>query len=284
VAEPVLSVVICTHDRHPDLAVCLRALAMLEDPVEVVVVDSGSSTPCEELVRELLPSARYAYESRTGLSRARNRGVAEARCALVAFVDDDAAPEPDWAGRVARAFANAEVGCVGGTCAPAFSVERPRWLSDRLLQYAGITDFPSAPRAVERSRDYPFGANVAFRRDAVLAAGGFREELGRTGANLLSGEEAELVDRLRAAGWTVWIQPDAVVRHAVAPERCRRSYYWRRLWWQGISRARAGVSPWGAARLLVAAPVRLALWAVTRDRVHLYRVAETGGFIRGCLF
>ena len=88
---------------------------------------------------------------------------------------------------------------------------------------------------------------------------------------------------MRADGWTIWLQPDAVVFHTVAPERCHGSYYWRRLWWQGVSRARAGVSVLGAARIVVAAPVRLVLWAVTRDRVHLYRVAETGGFLRECL-
>jgi glycosyltransferase involved in cell wall biosynthesis len=275
-----LSVVVCTHDRHEDLVVCLRSLAALEDDVDVVVVDSGSTQPCVALVHGLLPSARYIYEPKPGLSRARNRGLAEARNDLVAFVDDDAAPRRDWARKIEAAFADPEVVCVGGTCAPAFAAERPAWLSDRLLQYAGITHFGSGSRAVAESRDYPFGANVAFRRSAVLAAGGFREELGRDGKSLLSGEEADLIGRLDG---TIWLQPDAVVDHTVAPERCNGSYYRRRLWWQGVSRARAGVTAWGAARLVVAAPVRLGLWAVTRDRVHLYRVAETGGFLRECL-
>ena len=99
-AEQLLSVVVCTHDRHADLAHCLEALAVLEDPVDVVVVDSGSDFPCATLVQELLPGARYFYESEPGLSRARNRGVAEARSGLVAFIDDDAAPLPEWAGRI----------------------------------------------------------------------------------------------------------------------------------------------------------------------------------------
>jgi hypothetical protein len=71
-----------------------------------------------------------------------------------------------------------------------------------------------------------------------------------------------------------------VVEHTVHVERCTSRYYWRRLWWAGVSRAR---STEAAARLglrlLVAAPIRLVLYALTRDRVHLYRTAETAGFL-----
>jgi GT2 family glycosyltransferase len=283
-STPVLSVVICTHDRPDALERCLRALARLDDAVDVVVVDSGPTIPCGALVQHVLPDARYLLEPTPGLSRARNRGLAAAACDLVAFVDDDAAPASDWAGAIVGAFDDAAVGCAGGTCAPAFEAERPSWLSDRLLQYAGITRFGSVARPSSGSSEYPFGANVAFRRGAATGAGGFREELGRIGSSLLSGEEADLIDRMRAAGWTVWLQPDAVVSHSVSPERCSSSYYWRRLWWQGVSRARAGASVRTGARLVAAAPVRLVLWLVTRDRVHLYRVAETAGFLHTCLF
>ena len=280
---PILSVVVCTHDRLAPLERCLRALSKLEDAVDIVVVDSGPTVPCEALVRSVLPAARYLVEPEPGLSRARNRGLAAAACELVAFVDDDAAPSPDWAGAIVAPFADTAVGCVGGTCTPVFESPRPEWLSDRLLQYAGITHFGTHARPAADSSEYPFGANIAFRLDAVTGAGGFREELGRIGSSLLSGEEADLIERLRTAGWTVWLQPDAVVSHSVSRERCLGSYYWRRLWWQGVSRARAGVSLRAALRLVVAAPLRLVLWLVTRDRVHLYRIAETAGFLRTCL-
>jgi GT2 family glycosyltransferase len=282
-SAPILSVVVCTHDRLAALERCLRALSQLEDVVDIVVVDSGPTIPCEALVRRVLPAARYVVEPEPGLSRARNRGLAAAACELVAFVDDDTAPAPDWAGRIVAPFDDTAIGCVGGTCTPAFESPRPEWLSDRLLQYAGITHFGPHARPAANSSEYPFGANVAFRRSAVTDAGGFREELGRIGSSLLSGEEADLIDHVRTAGWKVWLQPDAVVSHSVSPERCLGSYYWRRLWWQGVSRARAGVSLGAGVRLVAAAPLRLVLWVVTRDRVHLYRIAETAGFLRTCL-
>jgi GT2 family glycosyltransferase len=285
-ASPRLSVVVCTHDRPRDLRRCLDALVALEDPVEVVVIDSASDPPCRTLVetyRGRLPRLAYAREDEPGLSRARNRGVAEAQAEILAFLDDDAAPRPDWAARLTAPFdSDSAVGCVGGTCVAAFEndVQRPRWLSDRLLQFAGITRFGTQPREARSSSEWPFGANIAFRRAALPRAQPFSEALGRTATMLLSGEEWALVEEVRASGWKIWLAPEAVVEHTVHVERCTSRYYWRRLWWAGVSRAR---STEAAARLglrlLLAAPIRLVLYALTRDRVHLYRTAETAGFL-----
>jgi hypothetical protein len=88
------------------------------------------------------------------------------------------------------------------------------------------------------------------------------------------------IDRVLAAGYRVVLEPGAVVDHLVGPERCRSSYYWRRLWWQGVTRARTDASVGVTARLLAALPIRLCLYAGSRDRVHLYRAAETLGYLR----
>lgn len=267
-----LSVVVCTHDRHEDLRRCLGALAALEDPAEVIVVDSASRTPVRPV-----EGVRHVRLDEPGLSRARNAGLAVATGELVAFVDDDAAVAPDWARRITEPFTEDGVGCVGGACLPVFVSERPRWLSERLLQYAGVTRFRERRDAVSR-RDYPFGANICFRRDAL--ADGFPENLGRTGSALLSGEEVVAIDRVRGLGYRVVLEPRAIVDHLVAPERCRGSYFWRRLWWQGVTRARGEASVGLTLRLLAACPVRVALYAGTRDRMHMYRLAETAGYLR----
>jgi glucosyl-dolichyl phosphate glucuronosyltransferase len=279
---PLLSVVVCTHERPDELERCLGGLAALRDPVEAIVVDSASKPDCRGLVESFagrIPSLRYLYEDRPGLSRARNRGLAEASADIVAFFYDDALPARDWAGRLAAPFADPAVGCVGGTCRPDFRAARPRWLSDRLLQYAGITRFGATPRDARSSAEYPFGANVAFRREALLRRGGFDEALGRIGSSLLSGEEWAAIEGLLADGWRVRLEPSAIVDHAVAPNRCESGYYWRRLWWQGISRARGERSWRTTVRLLGAAPVRALGWATTGDRFFLYRTAETAGYL-----
>ena len=107
----------------------------------------------------------------------------------------------------------------------------------------------------------------------------FAEELGRNGTTLLSGEESALVERLGAVGWTVWLEPRAIVDHTVTRERCRSSYYWRRLWWAGVTRARRATARRPGSGCVLAAPIRALLYLLTRDRVYLYRSAETAGFL-----
>jgi cellulose synthase/poly-beta-1,6-N-acetylglucosamine synthase-like glycosyltransferase len=282
--EPALSVVVCTHNRPLDLERCLERLAALEDPAQVIVVDSASQPPCGQLVAryaDRIEELVYVREERTGHSRARNRGVAVANGDVIAFLDDDAAPRPDWARRIVGPFAaEPEIGCVGGACHAVFpDGARPEWLSERLLQFAAITRFGPEAREVTSSAEWPFGANMAFRREALEEGGPFPEALGREGTNLLSGDDSALIEAVRRSGWKIWIEPSAVVDHAVHAERCRSEYYWRRLWWQGVTRARAqdGRAAVGL-RLLAAAPLRLCLYVGTRDRVYLYRLAETGGY------
>jgi len=278
-----LSLVICTHNRAEDLRRCLDAVARLEDPVEVIVVDSASEPPCLELVESFatsVPGLVCLREDRPGLSRARNRGLGAATGEIIAFLDDDAVPHPDGARQIAGAFAaDPRVGCAGGACIAVFpDCERPRWLSDRLLQFAGITRFETA-REARSSAEWPFGANIAFRREALETAGGFSERLGRSGTQLLSGEESAAIEAVRAAGWSIALVPSAAVDHAVPAERCISAYYWRRLWWTGVTRARTGNRLRTLVRLLGAAPMRLVLYGVTRDRLYLYRLAETAGFV-----
>jgi GT2 family glycosyltransferase len=280
-----LSVVVCTHNRPGDLERCLEALAALREQPEVIVVDSASSPSCRELVERYehrLPALTYVYEAEPGLSRARNVGLSRAGGEIVAFVDDDAAPRPDWSAEIVAPFVDdPRIGCVGGACLAAFAdpASRPSWLSDRLLQFAGVTRFGDQGRPARSSAEWPFGANIAFRA-AALSENPFPEELGRHGLTLLSGEESALVELVRSQGWTIWLEPRAIVDHTVDPARCRSGYYWRRLWWAGVSRARAvDVRASSAPRLAVAAPVRLLLFGLTRDRVHLYRSAETLGFL-----
>jgi glycosyltransferase involved in cell wall biosynthesis len=284
--EPLLTVVICSHNRPEDLERCLRGLAAVEDDVAVIVVDSASNPPLRATVDGFSSSFRsltYHYEAQPGLSLARNRGLELAGTELVAFLDDDTVPERAWVRNLVGPFADPSVVCVGGSCRAAFDCERPPWLSDRVLQFAGVTRFGAEARRVRSSAEYPFGANICFRRRALFELGGFSTELGRIGARLLSGEEYDVIEKLRRAGGAIWVEPTAVVDHRVTAARCRARYYWRRSWWQGVSRARVERSPRLGARLVSAALVRLGLWAVTGDRFYLFRTAETAGYLAECL-
>ena len=272
---PQLSVVVCTHNRPDDLERCLDALARLDDKPQVIVVDSATEPPCEALVARYetaLPGLVYEYESEPGLSRARNRGVARASGSIVAFLDDDAAPHRDWSRAILAPFAaDARIGCVGGACAAAFEpeAERPQWLSDRLLQFAGITRFGDVARAgtVEH--------RMAVRREHGVPRLGTRVRPVRRRArpkrhDAPPGEESALVERLARgrvdglAGATGSRRPH---RHARA---LQLELLLAPLWWAGVTRARRADCPSTGFRLVARrADPRPALPPHARSRLPL---------------
>jgi GT2 family glycosyltransferase len=277
-----LCAVICTHNRQSELRECLESLTQQPLLTQTIVVDSAPVEPCEQLVRSFDARIRdlvYLRVDEPGLSLARNAGVAAGTAEIVAFIDDDATALQGWDRALVDDFTkHPQAGCVGGACRPRFDGERPTWLSERLLQLASITRWGPVPRPPRSSAEWPFGANVAFRRAALEQVGTFSLALGRKGTgSLLSGEDSDMVRRVLAAGWQVWLEPRAAVLHKVHSERLTSRFYWRRFWWGGVSRAQAP-SVAASARLAVAVPIRAVAWGITRDRIFMYRLAESAGY------
>ena len=110
------TIVICTRNRPTLLRKCLEGIAHLErTPDEVIVVDNTSGDEeTEAVAREF--AAVYTFEPIQGLSRARNRGLAESNSEIVAYLDDDAVPDERWLKFLLEPFADPRVAVVtGGT-------------------------------------------------------------------------------------------------------------------------------------------------------------------------
>ncbi len=96
-----ISVVIAAHNQRDRLRLVLNGLAvqtLSEDQFEVIVVDDGSTDGTGDFLREYeqIPIKVIFLNTNVGRCRARNIGIAEARGDLVAFLDGDALPAPDW--------------------------------------------------------------------------------------------------------------------------------------------------------------------------------------------
>jgi len=238
-----ISVVVSTLDRKAYLAKALKGLAgqtLEDDRFEVVVVDNGSSDGTleqAERFRGELPGLHVVVEPVTGLSRARDRGWRQAAGEIVAFLDDDAIPEPGWLQAIVNGFkADGRIGVLGGRAVAIWEADRPAWLDDRLLTALTVIDWGDPAREVG-SGMFLAGANIAFTRKLLERYGGFSTGLGRVGGKLLSNEETSLVKAMQADGYLAWWEPAAVVRHHVPAERLTRSWFRRRYYWQGISNA-----------------------------------------------
>jgi len=247
--EPSLSIVICTFNRAELLKKTLGSLPSLTDieSAEVIVVDNNSADHTRCVAMEFATACqgkfdvRYVFESRQGLSAARNAGAAAARGDIVAFLDDDAVPVRGWIRSIATAFGGGgRVHAMGGIVRPHFEGGRPEWLIKPMELPYTIVHLGDAPIRYPANR-HPCGANMAVRR-RILLEFPFPESLGRRGESLLSGEETWLFERMRERRMTIVYHPGMAVTHFIPAARLTREWIKRRYYCQGASNGLAFLS------------------------------------------
>lgn len=203
-----VTIVICTRDRTPLLQKCLAAVSRLNPGANQVLVVDNSEGNSETRKVTLAYGARYILEPVRGLSRARNRGIAECDTDIVAFLDDDVIPAPDWLGLLLVPFADERIGATAGRIITPEAEntseleESPRTLGNQDARWIEIAAFGGLG----------LGANMAFRKRALPILRFFDERLGR-GAPFEIGEESYAFAWLLSHGYRVATLPSAVVYH-----------------------------------------------------------------------
>jgi glycosyltransferase involved in cell wall biosynthesis len=284
VRDPRVSVVVCSRNRARLLDRCLASLAGCSglDEAEVIVVDNGSTdgTPA---VAERWSSAlplRYEREPRTGLSNARNRALEVARSEVIAFLDDDVLVEPVWLRATWDAFAESpDVGGVAGRVRLQWPEGRPSWLPESREVWFARLDLGDDARPLT-DRECPVGANMAVRRAAAAAAGGFDPGLGYAGSRLLGNEEVDFFSRVRRAGFAVAYAPAMAVDHVVEGDRVSRRYLLRRVYSQGRSDVRMEARDGAVAAAGERAREALSRATVRGWRNDVRRLRRPGGWER----
>ncbi|MEQ1575333.1 MAG: glycosyltransferase [Vicinamibacterales bacterium] len=239
------SVIVCTFNRADLLSDTLKALRLQPAPqggYEIIVVDNNSSddtrTVTERLAAEAGAPIRYLFEKNQGLSLARNAGIRAAHGDIIAFVDDDVDVEAGWLSAILAAFQDPLVACAGGPVRPMWPFSKPEWLTKEWEGYLGITEFESVRETGEfRWPTYPWGLNMAFRREIFDTVGYFSAELGRIGKGLLSNEEVSVCQRIDEAGHRIRFAPDAIIYHKIHADRLTRQSFYHRAYYQGRSDA-----------------------------------------------
>lgn len=241
-----ISAVICTY-RHPDmLRAAIKSLLTQTLPAEeyeIIVIDNNSQDQTADVVKELAEttshSVRYIFESRQGLSYARNTGIQAARGEIIAFLDDDAEAEPGWLAAHLEVYDRIpEVWAVGGKVLPKLEVELPVWLEDTntMLANLSILEWGEETRPL-RQTEYIIGANCSFRKQVFAEIGLFAADLGRKGSSMLCAEESEIQEHIRDYGKLVFYAPRAVVHHHIPQERLTKRYMYSRHYGAGMSYA-----------------------------------------------
>ena len=237
-----ISFIICTYNREKYIYECLSRLAKntAQTGWEIVLVNNNSTdntaAECERFVAEYKPqNYRYVVETQQGLSFARNRGIAEANGDWLVFLDDDAMVETDYISNLQKHLsAHPEAGAFGGQIEPFFEDGEPDWYSKWSMGFVSAIDRGDKVHAFP-SNKFPIGANMGIKREVVEKVGMFNTELGRTGNNLLAGEEKDLFNRIREAGYEILYFPDIKVRHCIPGRRTTREFVERLAYGVGVS-------------------------------------------------
>jgi glycosyltransferase involved in cell wall biosynthesis len=197
---PRVSVVVCAHNGERLLEPCLRSLLRCDYPeLEVLVCDDGS-TDGTLAVAERFPF-RVLRLPWSGLSSTRNAGIGASTGEIVAFLDADAQCHPEWPYHLALSLESEDVAATGG---PNLPVPEARFLE------RAVAASPGGPVEVlvraDRAEHVP-GCNMAFRRDALEAIGGFDP------VYTTAGDDVDVCWKLLDRGHEIAFAPAAQVRH-----------------------------------------------------------------------
>lgn len=217
-----VSIVVSTNARGDSVAGTMSALEQIDhSPFEVIVVigpdDQGTTealAPWQGRVKVLRCAAR-------NLSEARNLGIAAAAGELIAFIDDDAVPDPGWLAPIVEAFDDPGVAAAGGPVLDHTGGRLQALFSSgtRTGLVRAVSEGPVLGHLLSAPDSWGFpitlGTNSCFRRDRLVELGGFDEVFD------YYHDEADVCLRLVDSGFDVRPLSRGLVYHKFLPSEIR---------------------------------------------------------------
>jgi glycosyltransferase involved in cell wall biosynthesis len=222
---PKVSVIVCSRNGARTICDTFQGLRKLDYPnYEVIVVDDGSNDNTSLLARHYgfpvintsslglssaLPGRENGHDwiitrPNRGLSNARNLGLAAATGEIIAYIDDDAYPDPHWLRYLVASFLNPRTAKYAGVGGPNLAPAGDGLIADCVAHAPGG---PIHVLLTNREAEHIPGCNMAFRRVALKAIGGFDPQFH------VAGDDVDVCWRLQQAGWSLGFSPAALVWH-----------------------------------------------------------------------
>ncbi len=200
-ASPLATVVITTKNRVDELRAAVRSVLRQTAPVEILIIDDGSTDGTSDVVRREFPTVRLVREENSrGLIVRRNQAAALASTPIVVSIDDDAAfPSTQTIEQTIKEFDREEIGAV--------AIPFLNFNQDLIVRQQA----PSSDK-VYISRNF-IGTAHAIRKDVFQALGGYREFL------FHQGEEGDYCIRMLDAGYIVRVGAADPIHHFESPRR-----------------------------------------------------------------
>ena len=233
-SDPTISVVVCTFNRKDMIVNCIQSLLRQGyEKKEIIVVDDASTDGTYEILKAYNSIRVIRHDTEKGSSHSKNEGVKEASGKIIAFTDDDCIVSENWLEEISHAIRGCDM--VGGPVRPLLNGPVPPWWDDGLFWVIGVSPKLSIRIQHQNSPNYPFGSNMAIRKDILEKMQGFNEKLSRFNGGLLGTEDVELCDKMSKLGHTIKLNSRMVVYHSVPRHRLTFRYVLRRARAEGVS-------------------------------------------------
>ncbi|GAA2254956.1 bi-functional transferase/deacetylase [Streptomyces ruber] len=226
VTEPV-SVLVPAYNEAKCIENTVRSLMASDHPVEVIVIDDGSTDGTARIVENLrLPNVRVVRQLNAGKPAALNRGVANARYDLIVMMDGDTVFEPSTVRELVQPFADPSVGAVAGNA----KVGNKDSLIGAWQHIEYVMGFNLDRRMYDVLRCMPTipGAVGAFRRSALQRVGGMSDDT--------LAEDTDITMAMHRDGWRV-VYAENARAWTEAPETVQQLWSQRYRWSYGTMQA-----------------------------------------------
>jgi cellulose synthase/poly-beta-1,6-N-acetylglucosamine synthase-like glycosyltransferase/peptidoglycan/xylan/chitin deacetylase (PgdA/CDA1 family) len=226
VTEPV-SVLVPAYNEAKCIENTVRSLAASDHPIEVLVIDDGSTDGTARIVEAMgLPNVRVIRQLNAGKPAALNRGVANARYDIIVMMDGDTVFEPSTVRELVQPFADPRVGAVAGNA----KVGNRDSLIGAWQHIEYVMGFNLDRRMYDILRCMPTipGAVGAFRRSALERVGGMSEDT--------LAEDTDITMAIHRDGWRV-VYAENARAWTEAPESVQQLWSQRYRWSYGTMQA-----------------------------------------------
>ncbi len=226
ITEPV-SVLVPAYNEAKCIEATVRSLMRSEHPIEVIVIDDGSSDGTARIVENMgLPNVRVVRQLNAGKPAALNRGVANARYNLIVMMDGDTVFEPGTVRELVQPFGDPRVGAVAGNA----KVGNKDSLIGAWQHIEYVMGFNLDRRMYDVLGCMPTipGAVGAFRRSALKRVGGMSDDT--------LAEDTDITMALHRDGWRV-VYAENARAWTEAPESVQQLWSQRYRWSYGTMQA-----------------------------------------------
>jgi glycosyltransferase involved in cell wall biosynthesis len=269
--EPKISVVLCERNSEAFIEECIESIMTQSfKDFELIVVDDFSTDSTKEKIKRMqkkYPIKLIELREHSGISKARNRGIQEAKGKFIAFIDVDCTAERNWLSELIKCF-DAETASVGGPNIIPKKANKKEKIFHELLEFIsgiGSSYVKTSKKAMEVEHNP--SCNSMYSKKVLKEMKGFNEKLS-------SNEDAELDFRIKKTGKKIKFNPKAIVYHH---RKDSAKKIFAQAFWFGLGRMQAikihlGMLEWFRVlpSIAILCMLSLLVYAILSTQINLF--------------